>query len=490
MAWVIAALCVVFALPCLVFRYTPMTDLPQHEAIVSIMRHMHDPSFGFDRYYEWALNRTLYIFPYLLSTGLAYIVPIGVAMQITVFLATVSYPLGVMMTLRALRKPLVLTLLALPLVYNRAFFWGFLHFNFGIGLAFFTLSQLVGTWSRAAKWSVAGLSLLTAVSHVYGLALLFAYVAAWLLAGQRRQLLSRVPWILPAALGSGAWGVFAANAPGYGEIEWAPWNYRLKELGHSILGGYVDNSENVILFGLTVLIIALTYRSFPLTGRRWISLGTHSRVGYILVALNLVAYFVLPVATPAAKFIHFRHAVLAAMMLPLIVSDSNYRSRSVVAGILPAIVAAMALGNAWWHLWRFDREARAFDSILAVIPARSHLAQLTYESKGGVMRTHAYLHFGAYAQAQKGGAFAVSFPLMFWNIPLRRRPNSSMPQTPRDMEWSPARFNEYSMGHFYDTILIREGSGRSFRSPLRGPYELAATSGPWKLYRRIHFQKP
>ena len=462
-----------------------MTDLPQHEAIVSIMRHLHDPSFGFERYYDWALNRTLYVFPYMLATGLAYVMPVRMALHITVFIATLSYPLGVMMTLRALKKPLILTLLALPLLYNRAFFWGFIHFNFGIGIAFMALSQLVGPWSRKSGWRVASLCLLTAITHVYGLILLFMYAAAWLLVGERRQLLLRATRMLPAAVALGAWGIFAANAPGYGVTEWAPLNFRLTELGNSILGGCKDHSEDIIISGLLLLAIVLAARGFPVTWARWIRLGVHGRISYILILANLVAYFVVPVATPTAKFIHIRHAIMAAMMLPLIVSNADYRRIGILAKVLPVILATMALGNSWWHFWRFEQEAGDFDAIVAAIPNRSHIAQLTYDQKGAVMRSHPYLHFGAYAQAQKGGVFAVSFPILFWNIPLKGRRNSDMPETPKNMEWSPGRFSTYQMGDFYDTILVRQARDRNSGTHMRSPYNLVAAVGSWKLYRRI-----
>ena len=201
------AVCVVASLPCLTFRYLPMTDLPQHEAIVSIMRHMHDPSYGFERYYDWALDRTLYVFPYFLAAGLSFLLPVRMALHITVFLATLSYPLGILLTLRALNKRLILTLLALPLLYNRGFFWGFIHFNLGLGIAFIVLSQLVGPWSKKKGWRVAGLCLLSAVTHVYGLVLLSSYALAWFVAGERRQLLSRITWFLPALLALGCWAI-------------------------------------------------------------------------------------------------------------------------------------------------------------------------------------------------------------------------------------------------------------------------------------------
>ena len=213
-----------------------MTDLPQHEAIVSIMRHMHDPSFGFERYYDWALNRTLYVLPYFLATGLAYLVPVRLALHITVFISTLSYPLGILMTLRALKKPLILTLLALPILYNRSFFWGFIHFNFGIGIAFIALSQLVGPWSRKSGWIVACLGLLTAITHVYGLVLLFTYALVWLLVGERRRLLVRVIWILPSAVALGGWGLICCKC------SWV-WGYRVGSIRFSIEGTWQFNSR-------------------------------------------------------------------------------------------------------------------------------------------------------------------------------------------------------------------------------------------------------
>lgn len=258
----------------------------------------------------------------------------------------------------------------------------------------------------------------------------------------------------------------------------------MKELGNSILGGYGDNSEDIILVGLVISATLLVGRRFPLTWGRWVRLGVHDRVGYILIVMHLVAYFVLPVATPTAKFIHFRHAVIAAMMLPFIVSDYDYRQSGILAKVLPVALAALTLVNSWWHLWRFEREAGEFNAVLAAIPERSNLVQLTYDSKGTIMRSHAYLHFGAYAQAQKGGVFAVSFPILFWNIPLKGRANSDMPETPKNMEWSPGRFNEYRMRYFYDTVLVRQGGGRSYGTHMHHPYELVTTAGSWKLYRR------
>jgi hypothetical protein len=459
-----------------------MTDLPQHEAIVSIMRHLHDPTFGFERYYDWALDRTLYVFPYFLAVGLAFIIPVKLALHVTVLLAVASFPFGVLLCLRALRRPLWIGLLAVPLMYHRGFFWGFIHFGLGIGLAFVVLALLVGPWTRRTGWWVAGLSLVTAVSHIYGLLMVFAFAAALLVSGSGRELLRRLAWTIPAVLTLIAWGAFAAGAPGYGTTEWAPLELRWKELTHSILGGYADDSEDLILYSWLAAVVVLAARSCPLTWGRFKRLSVPSRATYLFIIANLIAYFMLPVATPTAKFIHFRHAVLAAMMAPLLIErlPNNWLTRAMTL-VVPAIAAA-AVTNTWVHFFEFQREAVVFDAVLEAIPRRSHVVQLTYEAKGKVLRSHAYLHFGAYAQAAKGGVFAVSFPILFWNIPIKGRAGSDMPDTPKNMEWSPGRFSERRMGPFYDTVIVRNKSGALRRQSLGGR-PLLLTRGEWQVFR-------
>ena len=482
--WLIFALFALSTLPCLAFQYLPMTDLPQHEAIVSIMRHMHDPSYGFDRYYQWALGRTLYVFPYFLAVLLAFVVPVRLALHLVVFIAALSYPLGVLLTLRALKRPLWISLLALPLVYNRAFFWGFVNFNLGMGIAFIALSLLVGVWSNKKGIIVALLCLLSAVTHVYGLLLLASYVVVWFLCGDRRALLFRVVWMLPAFAALAAWALFAANAPGYGITEWLPFELRLKELGHSIFGGYVGSSEDYVLLGLLVVLLVVSFRSLPITISRWRRLGVHGRASTLLVLANLVAYFLLPMATPTAKFIHFRHAVIAAMLLPLVVAAAELPKHRRLASVASVVVALAAAGNTWWHFNLFEHEAHGFDAILAAVPERANIVQLTYDSKGGILRSHAYLHFGAYAQARKGGVIAVSFPILFWNIPLKARENTDRPDTPKNLEWAPGRYSERRMGNFYDTILVRQKGVEAVPLYLTRAYDVVASSGPWKLLHR------
>lgn len=173
------------------------------------------------------------------------------------------------------------------------------------------------------------------------------------------------------------------------------------------------------------------------------------------------------------------------MMMPLLVERVPETGLLKHFKWLAFAVAGYALTNTWVHLARFASEARGFDAILDAVPERSNVVQLTYDAKGSVMRTHPYLHFGAYIQARKGGMFAVSFPILFWNIPIRGQVGSNMPATPKNLEWAPSFFSERHLGRFYDTVLIRKKSGTSVRAPSLTTYSLDLETAGWQLYRHV-----
>jgi hypothetical protein len=422
------------------------------------------------------------VFPYFFATALAFVMPVKAALHVTVLLAVVSFPLGLVLCLRALQRPIWLALLAIPLVYHRGFYWGFVHFTLGIGLAFIVVSLLIGPWKKRTGLWLMGLCMVAAVTHIYALLVVFAYAAASIVSGKRGDLPRRLLWTVPALLALGAWGIFAANAPGYGITEWAPFDVRLKEFSHSILGGFADDSEDILLKAWAVVLVLLAAYSAPVTWRRFKQLSAFSRAAYLFVICNVVAYFLLPVATPTAKFIHFRHALLAATMAPLLVERLPSGVWTKVVYSVLVLLGGASLVNTWSHFIQFEREAIGFDEVLRSIPPRSNVAQLTYDSKGEVARTHAYLHFGAYAQAAKGGVFAVSFPILFWNIPIKGRADSGMPDTPKNMEWAPSRFYLRRMGDFYDTILVRNKPGVTRLHTYPG-HELVLVAGAWQVYR-------
>ncbi len=487
----VVAAALLVASPILFVRYLPMTDLPQHLALAAILEHLDDRAYGFSDYYEPAADpgrRTLpYALQFVLVRGLAGFVPLDLAMHGFVFLAAVSLPLGVLAVLRAQGKPSWLALLALPFVYNRAWFWGFASFQLSIGLGLAAIALLVRErFGVLSALGVAGLSVAVVFTHVYGIAFLLGYLVLWPLAGDRRTWRRRAPAAaIPAVLGGAAWAATGAGAPGFGTTWFPPVMQRLTGLPNAILGGYRDPSEPLLLLATGALFVLLAYRSLPLSRGRLAVLAPSERVlwGYLL--LNLALYFALPQHTPSAKFVHFRHAVLAAVLAPLLLPRDALRDWPRLAPFGLAAIAAAAIASAWIHLLLFDREARSFDDVLAALPERPRVVALTFERNGRYTRTVPYVHFAAYAQARRGGLLATSFPGFFWNLPLRLREDAGIPPTPVSLEMHPRRFDFASFGHYYDHVVVRgetRDGGPHPRTP-GFPYELVYEAPPWRLFR-------
>ena len=472
--------------PCAVLAYLPMTDLPQHLATVSILLHLDDPRFGFAKFYEPAWDRTLYALPYLLTMAIARLAPLEVSMRIVVVLALVSLPVGIWALLRSLGKPEWLALLALPLVYNRAFFWGFVNFQLALGLALLALAILVRPpqgWR--SQLALAGLCALIVFSHPYGLCMLAGYVVLWLVFGERRALVGYALGLAPLWLGLLAWGLSAGTSHVEPTVLFSPLLERLDDFEESVLGGYRDASEAHLLIGFLVAWAMLTAPVFPISRARWRALTHHERVLWAFTGVNLLLFAVAPVHTSLGGEIHVRHAVIATAMLPALAAPAGARARARRTTLALAALGAITIAIAWVHLVRFDREVRGFDQVVERIPFGARLVALTWDANGAVMRSWPYWHFGAYAQARRGGLLAQSFPRMFWNIPVRMRADAAIPDSPPGLEARPQLFDYRAFGFAYDYVLVRTGETKGRDRFPEFPYQMVFEAPPWQLWRAI-----
>jgi hypothetical protein len=473
------------ALPTLVFSYLPMTDLPQHVAISAILSHPHDPHFGFDAYYRIALDRSPYLLPYAVAIALAPVLSLELAVRVVVFLSVLSYFAGIVLLLRHFGKPWPLVLLAVPFAYHRAFFWGFVSFDLAVGLSLVAMALFAHIRSRRGD-ALLGLVLIAiGLTHVYGLLLFVGYAALEVVTGRRGAWRERVWPVALATVELLVWVVTEARAPGVGISVWPTLRERVTELPQQVLGGYADASEPLLLVVTLASFVLLTYRSIPVTLGRWRRLDPGARALWLLLVVNLVLYFVLPRATPTAKFVHFRHAVLAALLLPALAGWDGFARLRLLTGTLLVIAGVGAGLNAWDHLRLFNAEARPFERALAAIPERPRLIALTLEPHGRLMITAPYLHFGGYVQAQRGGVFSMGFPELFWNVPVALRGGSDMPPTPINLESRPWLFEARTLGVFYDTLLVRTRGRGAIRSGPDFPYELVFNEPPWQVYRHL-----
>jgi hypothetical protein len=487
--WLAPAAIVLLASPCLFLSYLPMTDLPQHAAVASMLEHLGDPAWGFDPWYERAVGRTLYWLGYGVSVGLSQVVGAEFALRVVAFLSAIAAPLGAYAVLRATGRPGRLALLTLPLVYHRSFFWGFVNFNLSIGLALLAIAMLESdaTASRRKNGALFALSCLIATTHVYGIAIVAGYLAIRFVAVDGWPLLRRLAPVSPLAVGAAIWLLMGVDSDLEGPLWFAPLADRIWELPDAIIGAYWNAWDEVLLISTLVVSGVFAARSAPVTPARWRAAGRWDRICTAYVAINLLLYFAMPGHTPAAHFIHFRHALLAAVLLPLLAHPlQGERSRMLEAWLLGGL-AALSFAVHVPQLVRFDREARGFDRVVAQLPDAPRVYFLGWKIEGRVVKTHAYHHFHAYIQARRGGLISFGFPEMFWNIPVRQRRDAGIPVLPAGAEWNPWSYDEEDFGYFYDYVLMR---GRGHVRSSDFPFEVIYRDPPWRLFRRLPPKDP
>lgn len=480
--WIPLAAIVIACLPTLVFKFLPMTDLPQHTAVASILAHHRDPTYGFDEFYVVDWLRTPYVLPYAIAVAIGRLASVPIGMHVVVFLSTIAFPVAIYWLLRVAGKPSWFALLAIPLVYNRAFFWGFINFNLAIGLALGAFALCIDDRnSRARNLIHALLVLAAAFTHIYGIALSVLLMLAYAICGGGAVLRTRPSALIANVLGIAVWAIASREQAGYGMNLSPSFGERLRHLPDEILGGYQDSSELLLLALFGIAVVLLCARNVPLTVSRYHRATPLERVAVVVFAGNLLLYFVLPQATWTAKFIHFRHAFLALSLIPVLARPLE---REHLARAITAVAAGGAIVIAWGHLALFNAEARRIEPVLAQVPRRARIVSLTFDPNGDVMKTWPYLHFSAYAQAEHGGIIAMTFPDSFWNLPVTLRLDVVRPKTPEGLEWNPNVFSEKQFGYFYDTVLVRMPGNRSLARTPSFPFDLVTGAPPWQLYRR------
>ena len=185
-------------------------------------------------------------------------------MRVVVVLSLASLPIGVWALLRALRKPEWLALLALPLVYNRAFFWGFVNFQLALGLALLALAILVRPpRGIASELALAMLCALIVFTHPYGLLILAGILCLWLAARRAPRALAPRARTLAARARRARLGASGGRPAGAPTFEFEPLLERLDDFEESVLGGYRDASEAWLLIGFVVAWARARGESLP-----------------------------------------------------------------------------------------------------------------------------------------------------------------------------------------------------------------------------------
>ena len=478
--WTFAALALVALLPLWTVDFLPLTDLPQHEAQVSVLRHWQDPACGYPGIYEirWF---SPYWLTYALAWALAALVPVPVAFKVLLSVAVVAIAWIAARSLRELGGDPWWALACLPLAYGSPTSWGFVSFVVAVPCVLALLAPGL-RYARAPSLG-GGLALgfgCAALFFVHILALLFAglLLAATVAAAAPswRALPRRLLPLLVALPLPLAWGwqtARAAGAPG-GKVLWLGGWQRLTEL--PVLLTAIPGAA---LAALAVAALgAALVANRPRAARerlRWAPFLTCAAI--VLLAPN----YLFGTAYLAPRFAIF---LLPTLLLALDrvpgTAGSSWRRAALVAVTL-ALLAGVEL-----RFLGMAREGDGLAQVLAAAPAGQRLLYLAYDRQSRFSPEAPFLHSGMRYAVDRCGVAERSFARNFQQ-PVGYRPGSA-PALPTILEYMPYRFRwDEHGGDRYDLFLVRAAGGPPGGriDGGEGRLELLAQQGRWWLYRNV-----
>jgi hypothetical protein len=471
-------------LPLWVGRLLPLLDLPQHLAVVSVLRHHGDAQWGFAPFFEvqWG-ELTPYWTYYLVTWALSSAMSVETASRVVLSAYALAGPWIGIALCRAFGRSPWLGLLAAPLALNTNLYFGFVSYALAVLLALALLAVFERSFDRETGRRALVLLFGTALlffTHVQAFALFLAVAGlAAVTRTERRwtERLMRLVPLLPALLGLFVpWCYLQFVAPReavsgrytfgrlgrLGASLRSPWD-AVRDLPDALAGAFQDRSDAWLL----ALWVALVVAAAPTVSRRLLPF-----------LLALATYLVAPVSIVGQWNIGPRLAWPAALLLLPALSAAGRRARRVgqAAVALTVVVAA----NAAWHHAAFDREAGAFDEAIAALPRGTWVMPLIFEPRGYVLDKWPYLHVGQYAMVRRGGVAAGTLGRIP-AFPIRLRDADVV----RDLDpFRPQDFRLATHGHAYDYFLLRGGAEPRDALFPPGTVEPVFEGEEWVLLRR------
>jgi hypothetical protein len=490
----LAVACLAAALPWLLVRHPPFTDVPEHVAsIASVYRLLVERSG--EEPYVLALGQSQY-FLYSLCGALLTVATRDAVLTNQVLLAMVAaaWPLSLRSLLVSVRRDPRQAVFGAVLVHNRALALGFLPFLASVPVFVWTLAALFRFLERRTLGRGAWLGVLTLVlfyAHVSTFTLLVAIAAVlpFSMAETRAQWRKAVPALgaafAPAVLVATAWSLKGSLFRNAGATEnrhfaWMSAHRAILSMPIWALDIWKSHGDEVaaILFWLGVgAIVILAGRE---RDRETWSLPVLAVPALVAIAFMLVT----PFDAGNSSFLNVRLAPVALLLglLPLRLHAVERGWIPVAFGLSAALVAS---GTSLVEARSTEQRLLGdFDALVSRTAPNKRLAILNFTLQDN--RTHfwPYSFAGAYYRAEKGGVSSWGFAeLVHW--PLHFRPESKPPARAPFWNFEPCEYRYEEDGAYYDYVLV-QGAAEPFAEGAPGPrFRLLGTSGRFQLYEKV-----
>ena len=485
----------------------PMVDLPQHAGQVAIL---YDLLTGTSPWADvFRLNLfTPYLLGYGVAFGLSFFMPVAMTLKVTLSLAYLAFVFALVKLRQRFNADPQLDWFFLLSFFGPAYAWGFLTFLTAAPVAIFFIllaDRYLEEPGLPLGVATALLGLALLLSH--GLMFVFGLAVAggiYLLrrwpgrATAARWLLQSWPLMLPAFAClayflisqklENQYGGIGNVGPPLWRIEWL----RVMKIFVNSLGG-----RSPILVGASAIILPL----IPwMLGLR---IDFKRPATWLMFAVSFLIAVAAPFFAMATGILYLRFALftLPAYALMFTLSSApartdrangtqsvgrNQRALQKLAVPLMLVLTWLILGTHTAQAWRFARESRDFEPVLAAMqPGQRALSLPLDRSSKAAENPYAYLHFGNWYQSEKQGL--VDFNFAWFPPQIARFKPDHVPAVRFGFEFDPDKFDwQKHQGERYRYFVVRH------RDPVpeklfdgaRCPPSKLLESGAWTLFER------
>jgi hypothetical protein len=421
---------VLIALPTLLSRYLPMSDLPLHEGVIGLLRHFGDPAYmpeGLYRLNLWHPNQLFH----LSAAALSFVVSTSAACRIIVAAAQILMFVGGARLADYLGRSRAGVVLLAPLALGFTYYWGLVANLIGFASFLWALPLIdraarEPSWRNAAKASAMFVLLFFAHETVFFFAALVVGVFTVLRPLSWRETPLRV---FPAffafciALAHLLWeDKFFTKGQMQAPLGFfTPWA-RVRFFPNAVFGSY-DLVEQLLLLGMSFLGIGLLIQArirepkdvlgadskeqpLPAGGlRRYRALLDRYRFE-LIAGLHFIGYAICPFNWRGATLLHERFLGPAWALLVIVVAPRVTVPR--LARLVPLVVPVGILLLCWPQFADADRTYRDLDAIIERIPKNVAVTLASLDRPAYHTRTYSAGTGPARIVAERGGRIGIS----------------------------------------------------------------------------------
>jgi hypothetical protein len=475
--WLVCSLLV--ALPFLLVRFPPITDLPQHVAQVRLFQEAWQEPSGPYRI-QWL---TPYSLQYLLLAGAWAMAGPAAAGRVGMLMIGLLWVATFHLIAYVRRRPPAGAALASTLFFTKTTYWGF--YGFAVGWPVFALWLLLTTGRRRneVRWVDAllgfGLGVLLYVGHVLWLAAAVLWLAA-------STVVLRVPVRAALVRGLGFVPVLIVTTIWYPRLSaggfTSPTVWIVSPIGRLsptwLVDGFLGGLRGPIEFGIVAVLAG------------WVLLACAQHRGRSLrVVLDLglltaaAIFFVLALVLPDK---HSNTILFGLRWLPIagalaLLACPPVRAKGIVTRLVPLAVLAL-LSFATVTTWRaFEAEEMSgLAESLAALPEEPRVIGLDFVKHSEFVMDRPFLQAFAYAQVLHGGQLNFSFADFVPSLVVFRDPGDR--RWTVGLEWFAEQVLASDLAFFDYALVNGNGAVHERFSRLFGVPAVTG-QGRWRLYR-------